>query len=735
MALVPDSLPDSQSQRGDYCLEATQVSQPMYSQTQASQNVSSQVEPRRKYWAILIPTNPQHSILKLPWSMPSMQVGRGPNPELGNDLVLREKRVSNKHCRITLGPPSGELDGNGYGAGPSGGGYWNPKDLDGEPQVWIEDLKSSNGTYVNGVRLSPRRLLQHGDEISLGHVGTADGHDVRYIYRSVGIKGTRYTSSNGNDDRVGEVYERYQLLGRLGKGTFAEVHKAVEYETGNLRAIKQIVKHRFGHNPKTLVLFQREIDICTNLTHENICRLIEWYEDPQHICLVLEYIDGGDLLDHIMQYPTPALPEDYAADLTWQICSAMAYCHEQGVTHRDLKPEETEEQPAVIKIADFGLAKMVHEQTRLTSMVGTPQYLAPEVVMQTSAKPGYENVVDCWSVGIIVYSMLTKALPFDEDQELPIEKRVRARFDQDFDVATLRQLNVTGDAIDFIARLLAKDPAQRMSMAQALQHPWLAQPSSQPGSDSQPSILGGDSMWNVRSFDNFAGPVEEGDDDHTSNAGSTTRRERHWTRPMTESANMPSALPSRSHSHFAPPTGDDSDGKPVLTGSSESFSQPMQNLHLYTPVPASGLGNEVEMDRVLPLKNETDAAAQRPANGSSTNTNASRSTGKSYSATDAQVSSVTPGKTKRKVERSDWFSSGSLSPPPEDSAEASAISVDLGQNGAGRAAEGAAAAGTANGQAGGEAKPNGKAKKGKEKKAFEPTRSSPRRPRKSVRLG
>jgi len=79
------------------------------------------------------------------------------------------------------------------------------------------------------------------------------------------------------------------------------------------------------------------------------------------------------------------------------------------VTHRDLKPEnilltkETESQGRIIKIADFGLAKMVHAQTILTSMVGTPQYLAPEVVMQTKSRPGYENVVDSWSVGIIVY--------------------------------------------------------------------------------------------------------------------------------------------------------------------------------------------------------------------------------------------------------------------------------------------------------------------------------------------
>lgn len=277
-------------------------------------------------------------------------------------------------------------------------------------------------TQVNGQKITKRRLLQHGDEISLGHVGTAEHHEVRYIFRSVGCKGARF-----DGDRPGEVYERYQMLATLGKGTFAEVKKAVDVETGDMRAIKQIVKHRFQHDAKTLNLFQREINICTELTHENICRLLDWYEDPQHICLVLEYVDGGDLLDYIMNWPEPGLPEQEAADLTFQICRAMAYCHENGVTHRDLKPEnilltkETESQARMIKVADFGLAKMVHQGTMLVSMVGTPQYLAPEVVMQDKQRPGYENVVDSWSIGTIVYSMLTKALPFDDDTQAPME--------------------------------------------------------------------------------------------------------------------------------------------------------------------------------------------------------------------------------------------------------------------------------------------------------------------------
>ncbi|ORY22963.1 kinase-like domain-containing protein [Naematelia encephala] len=541
---VPESQPaESQfaaSQRvADYAFEATQLSQPHFSQTQNTQNINSQIEPRRKYWAILIPTNSSHSILKIPWTRASLQLGRGPPGMTKNDVMLHERRVSNVHCRFTLG-----LQSESRGTSMEAIHSW--KEEGAEPEVWLEDLKSSNGTFVNGEKLKTRRLLQHGDEISLGHASTLDNHEVRYIFRSVGSQGSRAGTSSSAKDMAGEVYERYQLLDRLGKGTFAEVRKAVDVETGDLRAIKQIVKHRFAGSAKTLELFQREIAICRTLEHENICQLIEWYEDPQHICLVLEYIDGGDLLDHIMNWPNPhgGIPEAQAADFGLQICRAMAYTHAQGVTHRDLKPEnilltkETPDNPRRIKVADFGLAKMVHAETMLVSMVGTPQYLAPEVVMQDKFKPGYENKVDCWSVGIIVYSMMTKALPFDEDADAPVDKRIRARYTQQPDMQLLIQLGISQLAIDFISRLLEKQPSSRMSMNEALDHEWLAGPSSQ-HSESQRQVLGGDSMWDIQSFDQ-------------------SPRDDLWTRPMTVSGtNLESAF--------------DLD-------SSESFSQPLEKL-------------------------------------------------------------------------------------------------------------------------------------------------------------
>ncbi|GMK56962.1 hypothetical protein CspeluHIS016_0308020 [Cutaneotrichosporon spelunceum] len=650
MAFIPES---QEINYDDYGLEATQLSQPPRASQRNSQPENSQMEPRRKYWALFIPMNPAHSILKLPWSKPVLQIGRGPNANVGNDVVLHEKRVSNRHCKISLGVK--ELKGTRF--------CMTEEDIledmhsrEEAPDVWIEDLKSSNGTFVNGKRLSKQRqLLQHGDEISLGHQGTADAHDVRYIFRSVGTLSGQKAPGEG---KVGEVYERYQILETLGKGTFAEVKKAVDVDTGDMRAVKLIVKHRFDHDPNTLKLFEREIDICTTLVHENICRLLEWFEDPQHIMLVLEFIDGGDLLNYIMQYNDgkSPLPEEEAQDFTFQICRAMAFCHEKGVTHRDLKPEnilvtkESESQGRLIKIADFGLAKMikVEDKTMLKSLVGTPQYLAPEVVMQTKTCPGYENVVDSWSIGIIVYSMLTKSLPFDDNSELSLEQRIRARATIDFDRVELERYQVSAAGVDFIERLLDPDPTTRMTMEQALMHEWLSGPSSLPSEPSQSQPLFGDSMWNIQAFDSDGAGTSDGGDLEMD--GDAARSD--WTRPATMSAtNFGSASMGASFGG-------------VSVSSNDSFSQPMEKLRLST----------ANINQLSPPREEATASPPLQSNGTVEMREATPTPGNingsspRHAPMELDSSSVTVG-AKRKMPfragQGDAFSSGELSPPPE----------------------------------------------------------------------
>lgn len=322
------------------------------------------------------------------------------------------------------------------------------------------------------------------------------------------------------------------------------------------------------------------------------------------------------------------------------------------MTHRDLKPEnilvtkESESQGRLIKIADFGLAKMikVEDKTMLKSLVGTPQYLAPEVVMQSKTCPGYENVVDSWSIGIIVYSMLTKNLPFDDNSELSLEQRIRARATIDLDRTELARNNVSATAVDFIERLLEPDPTKRMTMEQALVHEWLSGPSSLPNeSQSQSQGLFGDSMWNIQSFDSDA---ETSDGGEMEVDADDTRTD--WTRPVTMSAtNFDSAS-----------AGDGSS----LGG--ESFSQPMENLRLST----------AKVNQLSPPREEATASPPSARNGTVAMRSATPTPGTVSPAhangempMEVDSSAVTVG-AKRKLpwtNDKDAFSSGELSPPPD----------------------------------------------------------------------
>jgi serine/threonine/tyrosine protein kinase RAD53 len=166
-----------------------------------------------------------------------VRIGRGPAPKY-NDLMLGGKRISNRHCRIwrlddwsDVGGQGAEgLSGIGLGNGNGMHGTTNPN----EPIVIIEDLGSSNGTWVNSHRIRSKKVLAHGDEISLGSLGPIPSmsHDVRWIYKSVGRQGV------GDEERVGEIFERFVFQETLGSGAFAEVKKAVEIATGRMVAIK-----------------------------------------------------------------------------------------------------------------------------------------------------------------------------------------------------------------------------------------------------------------------------------------------------------------------------------------------------------------------------------------------------------------------------------------------------------------------------------------------------------------
>ncbi|KAF9497953.1 kinase-like protein [Pleurotus eryngii] len=431
--------------------EMLETQQETQEETQSTQPASQREGTMDAHlWGYLQPCNAALTRMDFWKIRPKYTIGRNHD---GNEIILPGFKISNYHCVI----------------------MWDGKE-DRTSCVTVQDL-SSNGTFINGTKIGRgnTKILREGSELAFGtctpQIVNGGIEDYRFVYRHLAAG----PPTEG-------LYKYYDLCNELGKGSFATVMKAVHLATGEWVAIKMIQDKKAnaagtnanadGNGTTRHQAFMREISIMEQLKHPNICELKEVYMQPNgDINLVLELVEGGDLLDYILT--RHGLAEDDAKHITYQICDALAYIHSLGVAHRDLKPENillTSDTPPRVKVADFGLAKVVDSLTMLRTMCGTPSYLAPEVVKQQNAE-GYDNLVDSWSVGVIVFSMLTNAGPFIEDEN---QRDIRMRIiERQIDWDTLYNSNVSQEAQSFIRSLLVDNPTRRMTLTDALHHPWL----------------------------------------------------------------------------------------------------------------------------------------------------------------------------------------------------------------------------------------------------------------------
>eukprot|EP00727_Mastigamoeba_balamuthi_P012671 m51a1_g8026 putative protein serine threonine kinase (1159) ;mRNA; f:14879-19850 len=257
----------------------------------------------------------------------------------------------------------------------------------------------------------------------------------------------------------------YSIVKVIGKGSSSTVYEAICNRTRQAVAIKVVSKKAL--KPESAKKLYREVEIMCKLSHENIIRLIDVYESAEHVHLIMDLVRGGELFDKIVargQYS-----ESDAALLVNQIVSAVAYMHSHGVCHRDLKPENllcAEEEELYIRIADFGLSKIYNGGEDLTTICGTPDYVAPEIL---ECKP-YTEAIDMWAIGVITYTLLSGFTPFYGVSPKELFQRILS-LDYDFPEETWR--GVSDQAKDFIRRLLVLEPSQRMCARDALQHEWL----------------------------------------------------------------------------------------------------------------------------------------------------------------------------------------------------------------------------------------------------------------------
>jgi len=212
----------------------------------------------------------------------------------------------------------------------------------------------------------------------------------------------------------------------------------------------------------------REIAIMRILDHPNIIKLLEIYEDDKHLSLVLEYCSGGELLDYLLAHHHLCEPE--AAHFMHDILTSIQYLHKNHISHRDLKLQnfmfEKKEHDSVLKLIDFGLsAQFSPENCRLTTIVGSPLYIAPEIL----AKKPYDFACDLWSLGVILYLLLSGQPPFKGNSNHEIFQEI---CEGKVNLKTGIWEEISREAKNLIEGLLKLDPKERIPIDKALNHEW-----------------------------------------------------------------------------------------------------------------------------------------------------------------------------------------------------------------------------------------------------------------------
>ncbi|XP_064646952.1 death-associated protein kinase 1-like isoform X2 [Lineus longissimus] len=293
--------------------------------------------------------------------------------------------------------------------------------------------------------------------------------------------------------RTDRFEDFYEVGEDIGSGQFAVVKRVTEKTTGGDYAAKFIKKKRAASSRRgaSIQEIKREVEILQELNHENVCSLHEVFETKPEVILVLELVSGGELFEHVSE--KELLTETEASAFIKQILLGVQHMHEKQIAHLDLKPENVmllSPSSQNIKLIDFGLSRKLKAGDDYREMMGTPEFVAPEVI-------NYEPLcllTDMWSVGVITYILLSGCSPFMGDDQQETYGNITGCdfkfYDEYF--STTSEL-----AKDFIQKLFVKDPRKRLSAAQCLSHPWIA-----PKEKSQKQLMRSSSinMDGIREF-------------------------------------------------------------------------------------------------------------------------------------------------------------------------------------------------------------------------------------------
>ncbi|KAJ5739669.1 putative serine/threonine-protein kinase fhkC [Penicillium manginii] len=354
----------------------------------------------------------------------------GRHPEC--DLVINIPTISNRHFLLFSEKRKGDV------------------------VAMLEDL-SSNGTFVNDaiVGRNKHRELEDGDEVSI--LGEA-----RFVFRY-----PRTRDTHG-------FRQQYRILQQLGKGHFATVYLCVERATGKQFAVKKFEKRPGDSQKNQGEALQQEIALLMGVNHPNLLCLKDTFDEADAAHLVLELAPEGELFNLIVN--KQKLTEAETRHLFRQLLEGLKYLHDRGIVHRDIKPENIllADKKMTVKLGDFGLAKIIGEDSFTTTLCGTPSYVAPEILQETKQRR-YTKAVDVWSLGVVLYICLCGFPPFSDELYTPQNPWTLAQQIKmgRFDYPSPYWDSVGDPALDLIDRMLTVDVEKRISVDDCLEHPWL----------------------------------------------------------------------------------------------------------------------------------------------------------------------------------------------------------------------------------------------------------------------